>query len=322
MDFEFVTPANNIFPIEPSSVSKNVYDENLLEFISTLKDQNTLRKKECIAEGALPFQSTPTRVVEIVFSICALFELPKEVKFLAIDIFDRFVINHTTDVWQYSCESSADLSSQRKYWRRVAERSQKQALLRVLSSIQIASKFVLQSAALSPKHIEEYLSKWGHAFNLRSICRSETRLFSTLGCKVPIYSIFDYITVLLEALEKWMDETSELFLVCDQVLEYMYLQRDEIYKRFFWMATNRWEHSREERMKFADAELDRFLMASSIIVSSIYILNLKCIGPNKASEILSELANVSSNDIRGLSIITSQLILGSGTRTVSFRSFD
>lgn len=125
MDFEFVTPANNIFPIESSSVSKNVYDENLLEFISTLKDQNTIRKKECIAEGALPFQSTPTRVVEIVFSICALFELPKEVKFLAIDIFDRFVINHTTDVWQYSCESSADLSSQRKYWRRVAERSQK-----------------------------------------------------------------------------------------------------------------------------------------------------------------------------------------------------
>ncbi len=64
---------------------------------------------------------------------------------------------------------------------------------------------------------------------------------------MPIYTIFDFRDVLLEALQKSTNETTELFPVCDHVLEYTYLQRDEIYKQFFWMATGRWDHSREER---------------------------------------------------------------------------
>lgn len=65
-------------------------------------------------------------------------------------------------------------------------------------------------------------------------------------------------------------------------------------------------------------QLDNFLMASSVVVSSLYIYNLEGLGPNKASEILSELGNVNSNDIRGLAIIMADLIIG--TTTVSFTS--
>ncbi|KAK3912808.1 Cyclin N-terminal domain-containing protein 1 [Frankliniella fusca] len=320
MDFQFVTPANRT-PLSEFSVPKSkLYDESMMDFLLILREHNSQRKREFATEGSLAFLSTPSPVVELTLNICSVFELPKEVTFLAIDIFDRFVVQHTTDLWQYSCDSSSDFKSQMKYWRRISARSQKQSLLRLLSCIQIASKIVLQSVALSPKHVEEYLHKSGHAYKLKSICGSERRVFSSLGCKVPIYTIFDYIFVLLEALLKWTNETHELFPVCDQVLEYTYLQRDEIYKQFIWMATCRWDHSRDERIKFAEVELDQFLMASAIIVTSIYILNLSSIGPNEASEILSELASVSSNDIRGLSILISQKILGEGIRSVTFKS--
>lgn len=78
------------------------------------------------------------------------------------------------------------------------------------------------------------------------------------------------------------------------------------------------KHFSIHRLQFANLQLNSFLMASSVVVSSLYIHQLEGLGPNKASEILSELGCINSNDIRGLAIIMADMILG--TTMVSFTS--
>lgn len=72
------------------------------------------------------------------------------------------------------------------------------------------------------------------------------------------------------------------------------------------------------RLQFAAVELDNFLMASAVLVSSLYIHRTEDLGPNKASVILSELGSINSNDVRALAVIVTQTVLGS--RAVSFTS--
>lgn len=60
----------------------------------------------------------------------------------------RFMACHFTTLWEVAHNSTTDCKTQKKNWVRLSSRAQKQALLRVIGSIQIASKFVLQSTVL------------------------------------------------------------------------------------------------------------------------------------------------------------------------------
>lgn len=72
------------------------------------------------------------------------------------------------------------------------------------------------------------------------------------------------------------------------------------------------------RRELAEIELDNFLMGSAVVVSALYIHYTEGLGPNRGSEILSEVVNVSINDIKALAIIITQMVLG--TR-VTFTTF-
>ncbi|KAJ1525421.1 hypothetical protein ONE63_010235 [Megalurothrips usitatus] len=319
MDPRFITPANNHSEavVDESSNQKGRYGADFIDFLSVLHQFNCERLIERKVPGTLPFQVLTSKVVDFVFHICSRMNLPTEVKYVALEIFDRFCVHHFTDLWEHTCEVSCDEYQQMKVWKRITSRSQKQALLRAISSIQIASKFVLQSNCLTVKDVQEYLNKWGHAYNLHSIHLSEIRVFSTIGCKVPLYSMFDFTRTFLEGLQYWSD-VDELYPTCEKVLEVAFLQRDEIYLRFFWMGTSRWHHSRQERLQFAEIEVNNLFFGASIVVCSVYIHQLEGLGPNEASRILSELSHISSSDITALAVVIAQLI--SGTRTVRFKA--
>ncbi|XP_034255034.1 uncharacterized protein LOC117653464 isoform X2 [Thrips palmi] len=306
MDEMFITPANklpgdSIATSDFASRNRRIY---------VLNEFNCRLLRDCMVPGTLPFLVIPSPTVELVFQLCSVFQLPPEVKYLALEIFDRFISLHYIDLWAHTYGSSTDRYTQKKTWFHTASRVKKQTLLRILSSIQIASKFVFQPSSMSLKHVRQYLLKWGHHYSLMSMYLSELRVFSTLDCKVPMYSMYDFTKALLEGLQYWAN-VSELHYTTEKVLEFSFLERDEIYHRYFRMSTNRWEPIPQERLQFANMQLNRFLMASSVVVSSLYIHHLEGLGPNKASEILSELGCVNSNDIRGLAIIIVELILGS-----------
>lgn len=80
--------------------------------------------------------------------------------------------------------------------------------------------------------------------------------------QVPMYSIHDFTKTLLEGLQFWAD-VSELHYTAEKVLEFSFLERDEIYLRYFRMSTNRWEPIPHERS------------ASTIFIITFLIRNLK-----------------------------------------------
>lgn len=70
----------------------------------------------------------------------------------------------------------------------------------------------------------------------------------TSTLKIPVFSIFDYMNALLEVVQHWIDVKllPSLSSTCEKVLEFTFLQRDEIYRRYFWMETGRWDRSPQE----------------------------------------------------------------------------
>lgn len=67
--------------------------------------------------------------------------------------------------------------------------------------------------------------------------------------QVPMYSIYDFTKAMLEGLQYWAD-VSKLHYTAEKVLEFCFLERDEIYLRYFRMSTNRWEPIPQERFAF------------------------------------------------------------------------
>ena len=92
MDPRFITPANrnNESTDHGTSADKRrSYGDDLIDFLSVLSEFNCRRMKDRILPGTLPFMSLRTTTVELFFNICSSFQMPPDVKYLALEIFDK-----------------------------------------------------------------------------------------------------------------------------------------------------------------------------------------------------------------------------------------
>lgn len=71
-------------------VSAHSVGNDFVDFLSTLNEFNCRMLKERILSGTLPFLAIPSPVIELLFQLCRVFQLPPEVKYLALEIFDRY----------------------------------------------------------------------------------------------------------------------------------------------------------------------------------------------------------------------------------------
>jgi len=60
-------------------------EKDTLQFLKDYNKEYNFR----YTQGTLPFLVTSTPVVEIIFQICRLLDQPSQVRFIAVDLFDR-----------------------------------------------------------------------------------------------------------------------------------------------------------------------------------------------------------------------------------------
>lgn len=253
-----------------------------------------------------PGIAVPTPVVELIFHTCAFFEQPDEVRCLSVELFDRFVRLHfnylLNKVW-----SGSRISSHEK-WASVEKTLSTQTSLRILSCIQIASKFIFQPKIITGKEVRKFLEAEGKSFTLASIKASEMRVWKTLDFRAYFPTVLTNVEVLLEQIKSSLntnltDIEERVVLFTDVV----YLHHQEIFCKLYYMTTGRWDPTPNEKREFVRTECSLMYRAAAVVALSVTFASGN--SDDETFQQVARLTNISSDKIKSLANIIQSIVL-------------
>ncbi|KAI0227109.1 Cyclin N-terminal domain-containing protein 1 [Lamellibrachia satsuma] len=296
----FGTPPEPFFNMKPIGMSADLLEEWLI----VLANENQQNMSSATHKQGY-FKNGDS--AEFVFLTCERLKLPPETRYLALELFDRFMVRHIQDLYVHVQNMSS--KNRKQDWLVVMDRVRNQVLLRAVSCCQLASKLTSHYKVVTARKAWNTLNEFGHRYTNDSILQSELRVLKTLDYKVMLPSPLLYIETLLEILGH-NDSSAEVKMyhgVCLKVLDVVYMWRRDIYKKLFQLATGRFETSTKERAKFATVEQDYMLLAVAVIASTSYILNQTL--THRVIKNLSQITRIPNDDILDFATVIVQMIV-------------
>ncbi|XP_021937084.1 cyclin N-terminal domain-containing protein 1-like isoform X2 [Zootermopsis nevadensis] len=284
----------------------NLYQEN---WWKQLQLHNKQSYKERILKNVTPWFILTPQVIQLIFLISEILHQPPEVRYLTIEIFDRFLTCQYLQLYAYVWNKpGASIENSQRQWDRVVDRVKHQLILRALTCMQLASKLVNTSEILTPVAIMNFLKHANQDFTEQSIISSERRVFETIQFKIPFSHPLTYVEFLIQQLsDPQIDiDLDSLYSTSIKVLDVAYIQHHEIYLKLFHLITGRWERTPRERQEFLAVECDNIYLACAVIVCAADISEA-----NSKNVIikLHQRTGIPLNDLQGLSSIITELIV-------------
>ncbi|PSN40472.1 hypothetical protein C0J52_11609 [Blattella germanica] len=256
-------------------------------------NQQSFRERVC--NNTIPWFILTPLVVQIIFSICKHLQQADEVRFLTLEIFDRFITCHYLQLHSFVWDKTDTVDDiKHRHWIRVVERVRNQFILRIMSCMQLASKQVNHHERITSKMVSDFLKKIGYNFTLQSIVLSERRVFRTIEYKVKNLNL------------------DILYSVSISVLDVAYIQHNEIFVKLFHRVTGRWDRTPKERLNFFAVECDNIFLACAVVACAANILegNLATI-----MHTLQQESQLPLQDIEELSTIIKEIIFSNSMAT-------
>ncbi|XP_033913148.3 cyclin N-terminal domain-containing protein 1 [Acipenser ruthenus] len=281
----------------------------LADFLINLNGKNR-EHLENVSEHAGTFKQS--RLVESVFLICEVLRLEPFTAYQAIEILERFMINHIEEMFVAALPSGADGGKGDIYGSLLIKLSDKFMLL-VFSCVQLASKLALHCRIVDNSTAVKFLQSLGYSYNKETLLESELNILKTLNFYINIPNPLTYVETLLEVLGyndsdvpiKYLHKISQL------VLQFVYLQRNPIYHNLLVATIENSAPSEVQRVKFLSVKEDSMLLAVSVIAVSAFILNY-----TTWDQVLEELrciTGINGESISDFSHIILKEIMGTGT---------
>lgn len=260
----FGTPPEPVFNMKSACLPPELLEEALY----VLADEN--EKSMDNASGIQGFFKGG-KTAEYVFLLCGEMGLPMETRFLAIEIFDKFMAKHVCSLYDL-IRSNSD-TNQQKNWKEVENRVKTQVPLRIMSCVQLASKLTSHYKLVTPTKGQRFLNSIGHCYTLGSMVKSELRILKTLDYHILITTPLTFLETILEILGH-NDSRSQVKLLHDasvKLLDIVYLKYEEIYSKLCMAATG--ETCINDRQKLSVLANDLMLLAVSVIGAASFIVN-------------------------------------------------
>ncbi|XP_037076490.1 cyclin N-terminal domain-containing protein 1-like [Pollicipes pollicipes] len=127
---------------------------------------------------------------------CRRLSQPSPVFFRALQLFERFMQAHMMEMSQY-ITTKVERANRDKEWKSLLERIHSQAILRMLSCVQISSKLSLHYKIVTTKRVKGLLREAKHCYSLESVVNSEVRVLKTLKFQVSSPTCLDTLETLL-----------------------------------------------------------------------------------------------------------------------------
>ncbi|MBN3296561.1 CNTD1 protein, partial [Amia calva] len=147
-------------------------------------------------------------------------------------------------------------------------------MLTVFSCIQLASKLALHCHIIDNNVGVSFLQSMGYNYTKETLLESELHILKTLDFCISIPNPLTYVEMLLEVLG-YNDSSvpvPQMHTVCQQVLQFIYLQRNAIYHHLLQAVTACPSPTVEQRVKFVTVKEDSMLLAIGVIAVGAFIL--------------------------------------------------
>lgn len=261
----FGTPPEPVFNMKTACLPPELLEEALYALAAeNEKSMNTANGMQGFFKGG--------KNAEYIFLLCEGMGLPTQTRFLAIEIFDRFMAKHVCDLYEL-IRSNSETNLQRN-WKEVENRVKNQLPLRVMSCVQLASKLTSHYKAITPSKGQRFLNSIGHCYTLGSMLKSELRILQTLDYHILITTPLTFLETILEILGH-NDTRAQVKLLHDasvKLLDIVYLKFEEIYSKLCMAATGE-SCIKDGRQSLAIISSDLMLLAVSVIGAASYIVN-------------------------------------------------
>uniref|UniRef100_A0A915E362 Cyclin N-terminal domain-containing protein 1 n=1 Tax=Ditylenchus dipsaci TaxID=166011 RepID=A0A915E362_9BILA len=236
-----------------------------------------------------------SKSVQYFFTICLRLRLPQDVKYIAIGIFNDFMIEHICGLYtMISCLPDRSNEEKIKEWDKIESTISRQLTLRVISCIQIASKIHSYNDSLCTKSVRRCLQSLGLSYTEEAVKKSEVRVLNTVGFCVntrqtPVAYIESVLEILIIRKKDDRMNVRNLWEYSILILDCVFLRMEEVYLRLLVMI-----HGQEARHLGRDRiirlQSDYLLLSAGVILSSCLCVH----GSDFAGEIVPLLGQICS----------------------------
>ncbi|XP_011864626.1 PREDICTED: cyclin N-terminal domain-containing protein 1-like [Vollenhovia emeryi] len=269
--------------------------DDWLEHVVQLMKEQEQEQIGNASDFAMPFVAIPASTVKTAFKVAEYFKLEPNVKYMAIQLYERFMCKHFWEI--YKTEIANDFSE--ASWLKVCERSSNEAKLNLMSCFQLACKMDSHCGALGISQIINFL----HLIDKESeytpsmIFSWEIKVFKTVGFKMPLYTPLNCIEILLVA--TGLGETPNTADVSIDLLDLAYLKHDMLYSQFHLYQAYQGVAAEHVTRKLMSLKSNVLFLSAAIVYCATFFL---CLDTNVLEEQvvvakLAQLSNTTDTDI-------------------------
>ncbi|XP_026543423.1 cyclin N-terminal domain-containing protein 1 [Notechis scutatus] len=211
-----------------------------------------------------------TRIVEFIFLLARKWSLTESATYQAVEIFERYTLKLLEEFSNLTLGKEEDSS-----WASLKAQVEDTYILRLVSCIQLASKFSFHYKIVSNKMVLKFLKSLGFSYTTEELLESELAILKTLHFQVNVPVPLAYVEVLLEVLgyNGYLLPTKELHEMCKRLLSLSYLLRNNIYDTLLKSSIESSSPSELQLAKFVSVKEDLMLLAVGVIGASSFLLN-------------------------------------------------
>lgn len=254
---------------------------------------------------AMPFigrqrKTIPASTVKAAFKIAEYLELEPNVRYMAIQLYDKFMCKHFWEIYKTEIANDPSEAS----WSKVCKKISNRTKLNLMSCFQLACKMDSHSNTLGISQILNilYLIDKESEYTPSMISSSEIKVFRTIEFKMPLYTPLHYIEILLAA--TGLGETPNTINISIDLLDLAYLKHDRLYSQFHNLyhvhkgVLNAKQVARNAR-KLISLKSNILFLSAAIVYCATFFL---CLDTNASEERvivakLAELSNTTDADI-------------------------
>ncbi|XP_077989822.1 cyclin N-terminal domain-containing protein 1-like [Glandiceps talaboti] len=269
MEQIFGSPPEPVFNLQGACIPAELL-EDMLYILASESEENA---KSCLGQNYGRFCGG--KVADYIFLLCDYFKQPPETRFLAVHIFDKFMAKHVCGLYKHIC-TSTKYRDRKTEWKTLENKLGRLMCLRMVSSVQLASKLCSHYKIVTLRKCQRFLSTAGHQYTMDSIMLSELSILKTLDYQVPSTSPLTYVEALLEILGHNDNTTNVkvLHAACIDVLDVTFLRRHVVYNKLCAIATGSMSVSEEDRARFTAVEQDNMFLAVAIIGAATHAVDM------------------------------------------------
>ncbi|XGW05379.1 hypothetical protein V3C99_016050, partial [Haemonchus contortus] len=219
--------------------------------------------------------------VQYIFTVCVRLQLPHEIRYLAVFIFTSFMRKHSAQVLDFLSYVKMSSSRRLREWEKVEANLSRQTTLRMLSSIQIASKALSYHDSLSSKQICSCLRSLGFAYTQRAALKSELRILKTLDFCLPQSPLVYSETLLKSVVTSWPElDVKSIWELTLLFLDIVLLHQEQIYQFVLQSAVT----NAEILKSISRADVERVKADWMLLGASTVTAAAMCVTPSQYTE--------------------------------------